>query len=334
MKGASLVAATAVLLTVARSSNGAPTAPPSPPSASAGAPAPPPSANLDEARLRFRRGVKLYREGDFSSALAEFNRANELGPSYRILFNIGQTQIELRNYAAAMKTFARYLEAGGSEISKEKYDEIAAIIATCSERVAEVTVTVNRPGAELFVDDVSVGSGAQAEALVVGAGRRKISAVVEGLAPVVRYIEVTGGDRVNLEFSFEEPSAHVEAPLKATAPVPDGPPPAQPSHTPFWVSFAVMGALGAATLTSGLLALSAKSRLDRELGKFPVDDAHLASERTAVKTTALATDMLGVATFVGAGVTTFFALTTLGSAKSATVRVGVGPGTVAAEGRF
>lgn len=334
MKRASRIAVTAVLFTVTRSSYGGPTSPPAPSPASATAGTPSPSPNLDEARLRFSRGVKLYREGDFSSALAEFNRANELGPSYRILYNIGQTQVELRSYAAAMKTFARYLEAGGSEISKDKYDEIASVIATCSERVAEVQIRVNRPGAEVFVDDVSVGRGPWAEAVVVGAGRRKISAVAEGLPPVVRMIEVTGGDHVDLELSFDEPAARAEAPLKATAPVPHGPPPAQPSHTPFWVSFGVTGALGVATLTSGLLALSAKSHLDSDLGQFPIDDARVASDRTRVKTTALATDILGVATFVGAGVTTYFALTTLGSAKSTTVRVGVGPGTVAAEGRF
>jgi len=333
MKRSSLLAVAAVVLTVAGSAYGAP---PPPPTAATVAPAPPPPpVNLEEARLRFSRGVKLYREGDFRAALAEFNRANELGPSYRILYNIGQAQVELRDYAAAMKTFARYLEDGGSDISKDKYDEIATIIATCSERVAEVTVKVNRPDAEVFVDDVSVGKRPLGEALIVGAGQRRISAVVDGLPPVVRVIEVTGGDRLNVELSFDAPVAPAEAPSTAAKPVVVVPPSlAPPSHTPFWVSLIVTGALGAATLTTGILALSAKTRLDRELGRFPSDDDHIASERTSVKTASLATDILGAATFLGAGVTTYFAVTTLGSPKSAAVRVGVGPGTIAAEGHF
>lgn len=336
MKCTSLVVVTAALLTIASSSSGAPASPA--PSAAARAPAAPAaSTNIDEARLRFRRGVELYRDGDFRAALAEFKRANELGPSYRILYNIGQAQIELRNYPAARKTFVRYLEEGGSEISKERADEIAALVATCSERVAEVTVRVNRPGAELFVDDVSIGSDPPSGLVIVGAGRRKISARVAGLPPVMRFVEVTGGDKVTVELSLDAPVARPKAPVTAARPMPLGPPARAPqpppNHAPFWLSLAVTGALGVATVTTGVLALSTKGHIDRDLNRVDLDP-DLASERTRLKTLSAVTDILGAATVVGLGVTTYLGFTTLGSRKGSAVRVGIGPGSVAAGGRF
>src|SRR5512145_1254691 len=48
---------------------------------------------VEEASQRFQRAVKLYRERSFDAALAEFNRAYELSPDYRVLYNLGQVQV-------------------------------------------------------------------------------------------------------------------------------------------------------------------------------------------------------------------------------------------------
>ena len=45
---------------------------------------------LGEARERFQRGVDLYKEGSFDAALAEFNKAYELAPNFRVLYNMAQ----------------------------------------------------------------------------------------------------------------------------------------------------------------------------------------------------------------------------------------------------
>ena len=58
-----------------------------------------------EASKRFRRGVKLYNDGDFVAALIEFKRAYELEPNYRVLYNLGQTSRELKDYAAALRAY-------------------------------------------------------------------------------------------------------------------------------------------------------------------------------------------------------------------------------------
>src|SRR4051794_6696164 len=41
----------------------------------------------EEAIARFKRGLELHGEGDFSAALIEFRKAYELAPQYRVLYN-------------------------------------------------------------------------------------------------------------------------------------------------------------------------------------------------------------------------------------------------------
>src|SRR6266478_2010920 len=74
-------------------------------------------SKTDEAKTHFKNGADLYDENNFRGALVEFQRAYELAPSYRILFNIGQVEMELQDYAGALTAYARYLREGGPDIS-------------------------------------------------------------------------------------------------------------------------------------------------------------------------------------------------------------------------
>src|SRR5690606_16554980 len=58
----------------------------------------PSQENMREARTRYDRGTKLYHDGAYEQALIEFERAYELAPAYRILYNIGQAAMLLRDY--------------------------------------------------------------------------------------------------------------------------------------------------------------------------------------------------------------------------------------------
>src|SRR5689334_18946072 len=74
----------------------------------------------DRARAHFERGAEHYSEGDFDAALAEFQRSYELSPTYKLLFNLAQVQMERRDYAAAASLYADYLRSGGTAISAER----------------------------------------------------------------------------------------------------------------------------------------------------------------------------------------------------------------------
>ncbi len=175
-------------------------------------------ATLEEAQNRYQRGRELYEENDFPAALVEFKRAYELAPSYRLLYNIAQVQYQLQDYASALDSFQRYLDEGGGELPAQRREEVQREIDRLQVRVATVRVTVNKPGAEISVDDVPVGTSPLREPLLLNAGRRKISASLQGTPPVTRVVDVAGRDTLDVSLEFAAPSA--PAPVASAAPAP------------------------------------------------------------------------------------------------------------------
>ena len=94
------------------------------PRALADAPAGVPSKAVDQGRVHFQRGVTFYKDGDYRSALVEFQEAFRVAPNYRLLLNIGKTHAELQDFAGAVVAFRQYLTEGGTEISAARRTEV------------------------------------------------------------------------------------------------------------------------------------------------------------------------------------------------------------------
>ncbi len=146
----------------------------------------------EDARTHFERAVELYRESDFRAAVIEFQRAYDAAPNYKVLYNLGQTSLELQDYAGAVKAFRGYLDGGGSRIPTARKSQVEADLKKAESRVARVDITVNVDGADIAIDDVTVGRSPLREPLLVSAGRRKIVASKAGVNPVMRVIDVAG----------------------------------------------------------------------------------------------------------------------------------------------
>lgn len=272
----------------------------------------PPAAQLEEGRTHYKKGSELFKATDFRAALVEFNRAYALAPSYRIQFAIGQTCAELQDYACATKAFQRCLAEGGTK-NQDVRTTSESEIKRLRSLVANVRVVVNLPGAEVSVDDVSVGTSPLAEPVLVSAGRRKISAVKAPLAPITNVVDIAGGDTIDLKLDLVEASG---------APPPPSPPasdhPAEgPSRTPFWIGVGATGLLTVATVTFGVLSLKAKSDLDGTVGRFGVAPDDVDRARSKLDTLALVTDLVGGAAIVAAGVTGVLFFTTKPKADAA-----------------
>jgi Tfp pilus assembly protein PilF len=75
----------------------------SPPAAGA-QPAHGDESKRDEARQRYQRGLQLFNEGNYEAARVEFERAYQLSPSYKILYNIGLCYEQLGDYVRCSAT--------------------------------------------------------------------------------------------------------------------------------------------------------------------------------------------------------------------------------------
>ncbi|HSQ65885.1 MAG TPA: tetratricopeptide repeat protein [Polyangiaceae bacterium] len=302
----------------------------------------------DQARAHFTHGVDLFKEGDFRAALIEFQRAYEASPNYKVLYNLGQTSLELQDYASALRAFSGYLEQGGKDVPAARRAQVEADLHKLESRVARVQVTVNVEGADVLVDDVPVAKSPLREPIIVSEGRRKITVAKAGLVPVSRVIDVAGGDRPTISLEVAEakapnnnepappPAPPSAAPVQNT-PIAEPPPPA-PVHagpsTGFWIGLSTTAALGVATGVLGGLALSAKSDFDAKVSQPGVTTQQVDDARNKTRNFALATDITGGVTVAMAITTVVLAFTTGGKKESSHAHAIVGPGTLGIAGWF
>ncbi|HVZ35071.1 MAG TPA: PEGA domain-containing protein, partial [Polyangiaceae bacterium] len=255
-----------------------------------------------EAAAHFDRGIELYGEGNLDAALVEFERAHELVPSYRVLYNLAQIQAERHEYVAALGLFERYLEEGGAEVATPRKAETLEEIARLRTRIAELWVESDVSGAKLSVNGAYMGTLPLSTPILINPGVCQVRVEKPGYRAQRREIKVAGGDHARVELRLNEggdpaPGSAADA-ASASAP--------QRNYRPFWISAATAVALGGATLTFGLVTQSADRTLDRELDRFPVNDRALADDRSRLKTYAALTDGFGAATIVALGFAVYF----------------------------
>lgn len=294
----------------------------------------------ESARTHFNRGVQLYHSKNLDGALAEFRRAYELAPSYRVLFNIGQLQFDLHEWSAAQRALEQYLAEGGDAVPADRKALVASLLEKCREFTAHVDLTVETPGV-VTLDEVPVGKSPLRSDLIVDPGKHRLTLAPEGGGPlVVRSIEVASGDRVAVELApAPEPVATpaVTPPVMTLPPEPVRPP---PSRAPAWISLGVTTALVGGTVASALVTNNAQNALERQLDNIPLDDGHVRGRRKDVKTAAVVTDVLGATAIVGGVLTTYFFLRGPSRGSSSTAAsarpfdVSVGPTSAGVSGTF
>src|SRR5256885_16070504 len=97
--------------------------------------------NSRDAAKHFQRGVDLYNDGDFRGALVEFKKAYGLWPRANVLYDVGQTEYQLLDYASALRTMERYLAETGSNAPHRA--EVEASLEVLRGRVGRVLLTTD-----------------------------------------------------------------------------------------------------------------------------------------------------------------------------------------------
>lgn len=258
---------------------------------------------VEMAKQHFLRGVSFYKDGDLDAALAEFNKAYETRPDYRVLYNIGQVQAERRDHAAATRVLRQYLKEGDRELDGERRATVEQSLADLAKRVGSLIVTANVPGAEVLIDRVSVGVLPLEEPLIVNAGVREITVRKDAAVAPSRRVSVTGGEALRLEFRLETETGSRE-PAAATV-APSG---GSPHRTRVWIAYGTAALLGAGAATFALLTRNADKVLDADLARFPGDRSQIDHDRIHLQTWAGLTDGFAAAALIAAGVGTYFLL--------------------------
>jgi tetratricopeptide (TPR) repeat protein len=275
-----------------------------------------PSTTVALARTHFQRGVELYRSGAYDAALAEFSRAYESAPNYRVLYNLAQTQAQRHDYVEALALFQSYLEEGAGQLSETRADEVRAEIGELERRTSRLRVDVNVDDARLFINDRPSVDLPRDEPLLLNAGIHRLRVDKPGYLSVSRTVTLAGGDDLSLTFELSPELDMDDVP--APAPPPPALPPLPPvDRTAFWTSLAATGALAGTSLTFGILTRRANADLEERLDQFPAPRSAVEAGRARVRSFALLTDVFGVAAVAALGLTTYFYLDTAAPAHEA-----------------
>jgi hypothetical protein len=287
---------------------------------------PDPGATHEAAR-HFQRGVALYGETDYRAALVEFKRAYSIAPNAAVLYNVGETEFQLQDYAAALTTFQQYLAE--SSQSDGHRAEVESSVEVLRSRVGHVTVMTSPPGADVAIDDQSVGKTPQERPVLVSIGHRKVVASMPGRPPATRYVDVAADDNVTVALQLAAPSDAAMSPLRAATGQPE---PASGGGSTLrilgWIGTSI---LGAGAVTFAVLADRESTTLESARASYPTTSATLTQESRLTSTYSILADSLAGAAVVLGGVTLFSTLTSHDAGPrvrggAPEVRVGVGPG--------
>ena len=274
-----------------------------------------PAQAQEEAASRFKKGLDLFKEGDYQAALIELRRANELAPNYNVLYNIGQVYFQLQDYPNALRSLESYLQEGGKGIDTKRRVEVEKDIEKLRSRVANIEIAVNVPDAEVTIDEISAGKTPLPKSVLVGAGRHRIVVSKPDFGTVTRVVEIASAElqKVPIELLETKPVAAAPPPAAAPRPAPAITPPAPPprrppSRTLPTIGWAVTGGLTAGAVVTGILALGASSSLktERTSGTATRDDLEGAKSKT--QTLALVTDILAGCAVVTGGLSLYLTL--------------------------
>ncbi|HEX6239671.1 MAG TPA: hypothetical protein VFZ61_02210, partial [Polyangiales bacterium] len=251
-------------------------------------------ANRKEAAGHFTQGVDLFEEGAFRAALIEFERANQIAPDYRLLYNIGQAQLELHDWLHATQSFERYLADGGASVSAERRREVEGYLASLSARVGRLSIHLNVQDAEVFVDDQLVGTAPLPTTVAVNVGRHRIYARTKVGTSAEKVIDVAGGDLLDVRLELASAPAARESARGDDAPAESSRSLSrmQRGAIASW-ALALPGIAGA--LATGLIAKNKQDDLDAQLEIIPATDdskSEASDLSDSIRTLSITSDVL------------------------------------------
>jgi hypothetical protein len=245
----------------------------------------------------------LYEDGQYEQAAIAFARAYELKPSFKLLFNIGQAESELKHYARALEAFTRYLAEGGKQVPPDRIAEVKSEIERLNALVGMIIVECSVAGAKVKLDNETKGETPLEYPIFVDIGKHEV-VIKKGQEELLReVVRVAGGQRVTLEVDDAEGSAGQTGT--------DDPGEQEDSEDGgrvwTWVALGVGGAAGIAGAVIGGAALSKKSTLEDRCEGNHCPPAS-AGEADTIKSMNLTADVLfGVAAAgIVTGVILFF----------------------------
>ncbi len=277
-----------------------------------------------EAAKSYDRALVLFDQKQARAALAEFERAYQLSPAFKIQYNIAVVNLALDDPAAALRAFERYLAEGGDHTDSLHHDEVLRQVDALSHKAGALSVEVDVQGATVLVDETEVGKSPIAK-LWLNPGRHRVNVRSADGRSQFQAIDVAAGDERKLRFSLKD-----RHPIAPTGPrrVQENAAPARPLP---WLAYGITAAVGVSAAVTGGLALAARSN-EREVQGRLTTVQETVNARHKVEHLALTTDLLLAGTVISGGVALY--LTLRAPRQRSQTSFVIGPGRISVLGAF
>jgi len=288
-----------------------------------------------------KKGIREYELNHWAEAKTYFLRAHMLYPNARTLRALGLIAFETRSYIEAVEWLERALADTHKPLTDDMRKGVVDLLADARGFVGRVTLILEPAQASVFVDGELVQLRDQ-NALLLDPGDHELRVEAGGYRTQTRQLRAEGGKSSELKLALVAatgdrlPPATVE--VAAIPPASEAPP-----ENDWWSTQRIVGVgLGAGAVvafgvgvTSGLLALSAKSKSDHDCDGDVCNSTGSALRDTAVTRADIASiGFIAGGALLAAGAITFFLAPGPERPSSGEVSVRPGFGGLAIEGRL
>jgi hypothetical protein len=211
----SVIASSAFAQKPAPAKGGKGAAPPASPSAAASAsaapsattpPPPPAPPTLSDtlsgtSKADYEAGKLLFGVSDFAAALIKFNAAHDASADPRLLWNIATCEGKLHHYAKAVGMLRGYLKDGGALLSDQDRIDAAQTIQAMEPLTSTMQLSVNEPGADVFLDEQPIGKSPM-DPLLVDIGVHKVRVHKDEFSEAAEDVTVNGGAQLLVDLKL------------------------------------------------------------------------------------------------------------------------------------
>ncbi|WP_437746994.1 PEGA domain-containing protein [Sorangium sp. So ce1504] len=148
---------------------------------------------MSEAKAHFVKGIKLYDQGAFSAALAEFQASRALYPGESATIRAATCLDLLHRFDEALDLFEVALRAFSSTMAPETRAAVQRKVIELRGLVGTVEIEGAEPGAAITVDGQRRGEFPLLAPLRVAAGSYGVRVYKEGFEPFEARVDVAGG---------------------------------------------------------------------------------------------------------------------------------------------
>ncbi len=146
-----------------------------------------------QARQHFKSGTKLYRDGNYGGALAEFEEAYRLKPGAGSLQNVALSQKGLFRYAEAAASLELLLQRHAGELTEGELEAVHDAVGELKALIASIKLRVVPEHARVVLDGRQLSAADWQAPLVLNVGEHTLTVDAPGYVPEKRLVRVPGG---------------------------------------------------------------------------------------------------------------------------------------------